>query len=323
MEKILNAADVSVSYPDNSLGIFARKKQKQVLHNVSLSIRRREFFGLVGESGCGKSTFGNAVLGLVPFGGSIRIDGHDRAAEARPVFTRLVQAVFQDPLGALNPKKTVGFTMEEPLRINGIGTPAEREEKVCRMLETVGLDASCRRRYPQELSGGQRQRVCIGAALMLDPRLIIADEAVSALDVSVGSQILNLFREIHRDRELSLLFISHNLDIVYYMCDRIAVMYRGRIVEQGSADDVYRMPRHPYTRLLLSSIPVIGAQDGGRNAENAPLETLRPACSGACCFYHRCPHAEERCRTMQQLLPCGGTEHLVRCWKFADTRNSV
>ncbi|HBG66003.1 MAG TPA: ABC transporter ATP-binding protein, partial [Treponema sp.] len=249
----------------------------------------------------------------LPFTGSIHIDGHDRNTEARPVFTRLVQAVFQDPLGALNPKKTVGFTMEEPLLINGIGTAAEREQKVCQMLDTVGLDASYRKRYPSELSGGQRQRVCIGAALMLDPKLVIADEAVSALDVSVGSQILNLFREIHRDRELSLLFISHNLNIVYYMCDRIAVMYRGYIVEQGDADDVYQRPLHPYTKLLLSSVPDIGGQ-AERGRGDAPLETLRAPCSGACCFYHRCPLADERCLSEPQPLLCGNS-HLVRCWK--------
>ena len=227
-EELLEVTHVNNYYDDNGLGILRKRGKKQVLHDISFTIHTDEFFGLVGESGCGKSTLGNAILNLIPYEGSIRLDGRETSQEGRKEFTKKVQAVFQDPMSALNPRKTIGFTLREPLRAHGIGTPKEQMEEVNRMLERIGLDASYADRYPKELSGGQRQRVCIGAALMLNPELVIADEAVSALDVSVGAQILNLFRDIDRKRDFAMLFISHNLNVVYYLCDRIAVMYRGR-----------------------------------------------------------------------------------------------
>lgn len=238
-EDILRVEHVSNYYSDNGLGILRSRKRSQVLQDVSLTIGRDEFFGLVGESGCGKSTLGNAILGLIPYEGKITVAGLEYGKVSRKEFTRHIQAVFQDPLSAMNPRRTIGDTMKEPLMAHGIGTPEEQEAAVRAMLETVGLDASYADRYPRELSGGQRQRVCIGAALMLEPELIIADEAISALDVSVGSQILNLFRTIDVERDFSMLFISHNLNVVYYLCDRIAVMYKGSIVEMGTADAVY------------------------------------------------------------------------------------
>ena len=209
-EELLEVTHVNNYYDDNGLGILRKRGKKQVLHDISFTIHTDEFFGLVGESGCGKSTLGNAILNLIPYEGSIRLDGRETAKERRKEFTQKVQAVFQDPMSALNPRKTIGFTLREPLRAHGIGTPKEQLEEVNRMLERIGLDASYADRYPKELSGGQRQRVCIGAALMLNPELVIADEAVSALDVSVGAQILNLFRDIDRKRDFAMLFISHN-----------------------------------------------------------------------------------------------------------------
>ena len=187
----------------------------------------------------------------------------ERKDADRLTFTRMVQSVYQDPSSALNPRRTVGQTMMEPLLAHGIGTPESRSSAVDRMLYRIGLDPTYKSRKPSELSGGQRQRVCIGAALMLEPELIIADEAVSALDVSVGSQILNLFLEIDVEKDFSMLFISHNLSVVYYLCDRIGVMYKGRIVELGTAEDVYFRPAHPYTKLLLSAVPEI-EEDSGR-----------------------------------------------------------
>lgn len=270
----------------------------------------------MGESGCGKSTLGKAILGLIPFEGNITVNGIAYSRSNRKLFTKYVQAVFQDPLSALDPKKTIGFTMAEPLRAHGIGTKGEREQKVNEMLELIGLDASYGKRYPKELSGGQRQRVCIGAALMLNPKLIIADEAISALDVSVGSQILNLFQEIHDKLELSLLFISHNLNVVYYLCDRIAVMYRGNIVELGSADAIYNSPKHPYTKLLLAAIPDIEIADSQKKEDE--LEKSNVDVENGCCFYHRCPYASERCKrkpNLHNLNQSGEEEHLVRCWK--------
>lgn len=257
MDTILSIEHVSNYYYDNGLGIFARRKKKQVLHDVSLTIGKDEFFGLVGESGCGKTTLGNCILGNIPFEGRITLGGMERKDADRLTFTRMVQSVYQDPSSALNPRRTVGQTMMEPLLAHGIGTPESRNSAVDRMLYRIGLDPTYKNRKPSELSGGQRQRVCIGAALMLEPELIIADEAVSALDVSVGSQILNLFLEIDVEKDFSMLFISHNLSVVYYLCDRIGVMYKGRIVELGTAEDVYFRPAHPYTKLLLSAVPEI------------------------------------------------------------------
>ncbi len=248
-------------YAENNTLIRSHQKKMQVLNDVSFTIRKNEFFGLAGESGCGKSTLGNAILGLIPYKGEITVNGRSCREMNRKELSGNVQAVFQDPLSALDPKKTIGYTMEEPLRIHRIGNKEERSRKVNEMLELVGLDASCKNRYPDQLSGGQRQRVCIGAALMLEPKLIIADEAISALDVSVGSHILNLLQEIHQKRELALLFISHNLNVVYYLCDRIAVMHNGKIVEMGSAQEVYETPKHPYTKQLLSAIPNIEGID--------------------------------------------------------------
>ena len=263
MDTILSIEHVSNYYYDNGLGIFARRKKKQVLHDVSLTIGKDEFFGLVGESGCGKTTLGNCILGNIPFEGRITLGGMKRKDADRLTFTRMVQSVYQDPSSALNPRRTVGQTMMEPLLAHGIGTPESRSSAVDRMLYRIGLDPTYKNRKPSELSGGQRQRVCIGAALMLEPELIIADEAVSALDVSVGSQILNLFLEIDVEKDFSMLFISHNLSVVYYLCDRIGVMYKGRIVELGTAEDVYFRPAHPYTKLLLSAVPEI-EEDSGR-----------------------------------------------------------
>lgn len=314
-KEILEVSHVTVSYEDAGLGIFGKRKVTEVLHDVSFCVHRDEFFGLVGESGCGKSTLGNAILGLLPFSGSIRVDGMDHRTAGREAFTRKIQAFFQDPMSSLDPRKTIGFTMEEPLKAHRLGDKKARKEAVARMLERVGLDASYAGRYPSELSGGQRQRVCIGAALMADPELVIADECVSALDVSVGAQILNLFRQIDAAKDFAMLFISHNLSVVYYLCDRIGVMYRGRIVEIGTADDICLHPVHPYTRLLLHAIPDFAAKitdDPKEQQTDAAFEVLREDPPGACCFYHRCPFAGSACLSQPELLPLGG-EHACAC----------
>lgn len=323
-ENILELSHVSSGYADRNGRLLGPTRTKEVLRDVSFTIYKDEFFGLVGESGCGKSTLGNVILNLQPFEGSVRISGTDISALGRGERSSRIQAVFQDPMSALNPRKTIGFTMREPLRAHHIGTASEQEEAVKKMLKRVGLDEAYASRYPGELSGGQRQRVCIGAALMLQPDLVIADEAISALDVSVGAQILNLFREIDEQRNFSMLFISHNMNVVYYLCDRIAVMYRGRIVELGTADAVYRTPGHPYTRLLLSSVP-----DWNRHIEDDGTKTLREMEAqfmqleesredppGACCFYHRCPKASEACRRVpkaRNLAGAGEQAHWVSC----------
>jgi ABC-type glutathione transport system ATPase component len=259
---ILSVKEVSNVYVSHRYGAFGKKEGKKVLDRVSLEIAPREIFGLVGESGCGKTTLGKCILGLIDYEGEITIDGLKvngmRAARYQPGRVRRtqaekVQAIFQDPAGALNPVMRAGWLLEEPLRVHKIGTSAEREKQVDEMLDLVGLDSSYKKRKPRELSSGQKQRISIGCALMLRPKLIIADEPVSALDVSVGAQILNLLRNLNKRIGLSLLFISHNLNLVYYLCDKIAVMHGGRIVEQGTAEEVYGHPRDPYTRELLEA----------------------------------------------------------------------
>ncbi len=319
-EEILEISHVTNRYRDSGAGFFSRSKMTRVLNDVSLTIHRDEFFGLVGESGCGKSTLGKAVLGLIPFDGQIRVAGMEHTRQNRLEFTRCVQAVFQDPLSSLNPRRTIAATLEEPLLAHGIGTPETRRQKAIEMLELVGLDESYADRLPRELSGGQRQRVCIGAALMIDPELVIADEATSALDVSVGAQILNLFQEIHDRKDFAMLFISHNLNVVYYLCDRIAVMYRGSIVELGDSESLYNAPMHPYTRTLLSAIPEI--EEGDTMSRYGYQETRREPAPGGCDFYHRCPFATEQCKKRPDLTDAltdaeraeEGSEHFVRCW---------
>jgi ABC-type glutathione transport system ATPase component len=256
METLLSVRKLSSGYITHSLGSFGRRIEKPVLHDINLEIAAAEIFGLVGESGCGKTTLGRCILGLIDYSGEIIIDGLRQGREAdRREMARRVQAVFQDPAASLNPAWRTGWILEEPLRINKMGTAGERRKRVDEVLELVGLDPSYKGRRVHELSVGQKQRICIGCALMLRPRLIIADEAVSSLDVSVGAQVLNLFRELHRNLGLSMLFISHNLNIVSYLCDRIAVMRDGRIVEQGKTGEIYQNPAHPYTRMLLEAVP--------------------------------------------------------------------
>jgi ABC-type dipeptide/oligopeptide/nickel transport system ATPase subunit len=272
----LQAIGVSNSYDLPRQHLFGKRPQRKVLDGVDLAIAEGEVFGLVGESGCGKTTLGKALLGLIDHQGQILIDGKTFTRGHRLERARRIQAVFQNPASALNPAKKVGWLLEEPLRIHGWARP-RRRERVLEILEQVGLDPSLANRRPNELSGGQKQRIGIGCALVLAPRLIIADEATSALDVSVAAQILNLFGDLHRGLGLSMLFISHNLEVVYYLCDRIAVMFEGRIVEQGTAKRLYEAPGHPYTQVLLAAIPSIRERNDSAGDLGAK-ETLIKSC---------------------------------------------
>lgn len=240
-ENILEVSNLYVSYESSRKTPFEKKKSIQVLKDVSFSMEKGEILGLVGESGSGKSTLAKAILNMIPYEGTInRLDSN-------------FQMVFQDPYGSLNPSKKLGWILEEPLRLKGGYTPQERKEKVISMLHKVGLDEKFIDRYPSQLSGGQRQRVCIASALMLEPSLLITDEPVSALDVTIQAQILELFEKIHEDMGLSILFISHDLRVVYHTCDKVMIMKEGRLVEMGPVDDVYFNHKHPYTGELLKA----------------------------------------------------------------------
>lgn len=240
---MLSLQDFSVFYTDKGPGIFGKKLRRQVVKSVGVEIYEGEILGIVGESGSGKSTFAKAIVGLnTDIEGNMNVD-----PSANP------QMVFQDPFGSLNPSRTIGWILAEPLRLRGIRNKKERRELVCSMLRDVGLDESYYGRYPRELSGGQRQRISIAAALLMDSKLLVADEPVSALDVTVQSQILKLLLEIHAKRNLTMLFISHDLNIVRHICHRVAVMYEGEIVEMGTAEEVYNNPQHPYTKQLLEA----------------------------------------------------------------------
>jgi len=241
-QPFLSVCSVSNTYVSRPLGMLGKKEKKPVLNNVSFEIEQGEIFGLVGESGCGKTTLAKCILGLIDYNGEIFIDGHGNGCkgfkrEAGPSFAERrrsafeIQAVFQDPSSSLNPVKTIGWILEEPLKAHRLGNTMERQRRVNEILDLVGLDSSYKKRRPAELSSGQKQRVAIGFSLMLNPGLIVADEPVSALDVSVAAQILNLFRDLNKKLSLTLLFISHNLEVVHYLCDRVAVMRNGGITD--------------------------------------------------------------------------------------------
>ena len=239
-DKILEVNNVSIQYSTG--GVFGKGRLQQAVSNVSFSVERGEILGLVGESGCGKSSLSKAILGMTEYTGEII------HRSPRP------QMVFQDPYGSLNPSKTIGWIVEEPLRLYGKYDKAERRRRVLEMLERVGLGGDFYKRYPRELSGGQRQRVSIAAALICRPRFIILDEPVSALDVTIQAQILELLRELHREKELSYLFISHDLNVIYELCHRVMVMNGGEIIEQGTVDEIFENPKEEYTKKLLASI---------------------------------------------------------------------
>lgn len=240
-ENILKVSSLNVSYKDRGKGIFGKNTVRQVVKDVAFDVNEGEILGLVGESGCGKSTVAKAVLGLTPYEGMIvHADHHP-------------QMIFQDPYSSLNPAKKVGWLLEEPLRLQGKLGAEERKQKVMQMLLKVGLDEKFADRYPRQLSGGQRQRICIAEALISEPKLLIADEPVSALDVTIQAQILELLLKLHDEMGLSILFISHDLRVVYQMCERVMIMKQGQIVELGDVEEVYFYHKNEYTGNLLKA----------------------------------------------------------------------
>jgi oligopeptide/dipeptide ABC transporter ATP-binding protein len=294
----------------------------RAVNDVNLTIQKGETLGLVGESGCGKSTLGRLMLGLVkPTAGSIIYEDVDLTAlgarKLRP-YRRHMQMIFQDPYGSLNPRKTAGAAIREAYAIHRLGTSRQREQWMERMLDLVGLPRTTARRYPHEFSGGQRQRIGIARALALQPKFVVCDESVSALDVSVQSQVINLLQDLQQELGLTYLFISHNLAVVRHISNRLAVMYLGRIVEIGAADAVFTRPAHPYTRALLSSIPAAHPSLAGKRAllEGDLASSL--ALPHGCPFAPRCRYAEARCQEADPPLVEVAPAQAAACVRAAD-----
>ena len=326
MSALLEVENLNMHFP--IWGGVLRRQVGQVfaVNDVSFELQAGETLGIVGESGCGKTTLGRALVRLYePTSGTVRFEGRDVSSLAGDELKALrsnVQMVFQDPYTSLNPRRPIERTLEEPLVLHGVKSKDERRARVRRLLETVGLRESDLPKYPHEFSGGQRQRIGIARALVLEPRLVIADEPVSALDVSIQSQVLNLLVDLQKRRGLTYLFISHDLTVVKYISDRIAVMYLGRIVELADADAIYEAPRHPYTQALLAAVPV---PDPRRPRSAETLEGDVPSPSDpppGCPFQTRCRFAVDLCRREVPTLEVvpGDTQHLVACHRADEIR---
>jgi oligopeptide/dipeptide ABC transporter ATP-binding protein len=298
-------------------GFLGRKQLLHAVDRVSLTLRKGETLGLVGESGCGKSTLGLTIMLLYePSSGSVRFEGQtldtSNSDEMKKI-RREMQMIFQDPLASLDPRLTVEQVIKEPLDIHKIGTPADRVATVARLIDTVGLPADSAARFPAEFSGGQQQRIGIARALALQPKLLICDEPVSSLDVSVQAQILNLLRDLQKEFGLTYIFISHNIAVTGFMSRRIGVMYLGRLMEIGASKDIVNLPRHPYTQALLSAVPEPDPDDRGRKPVlkgDVPSPIDRPT---GCPFRTRCAIAKQRCADEEPPLRELGPDHFAAC----------
>ncbi len=323
---LLETADVCVHFPIRKGLLRGIAGHVRAVDGVSLSIPPGTTLALVGESGCGKTTMGKAILRLVPStSGTVRFDGQDLGALRGPALRRRraeMQVIFQDPYASMNPRMTIGAIIAEGMLAQGIGDGrADRERQVDALLAQVGLSGEVKHRYPHEFSGGQRQRICIARALAVRPRLIVCDEPTSALDVSVQAQIINLLKDLQARFGLAYLFITHNLAVVEYLAHRVAVMYLGRIVEEGTVDEVLRAPRHPYTQALLSAVPEIDPAEK-REVIRLPGALPSPANPPSGCHFHpRCPKAMPRCRETYPEASSFSETHRARCYLY-DGRSS-
>jgi oligopeptide/dipeptide ABC transporter ATP-binding protein len=315
---LLEVKNLRVHFPVKGGGLGGARETVKAVDGVSFQIAAGETLGLVGESGCGKSTLGRAILRLVdPTAGEIFLGGQEITrlsnSQLRPL-RRKFQMIFQDPFGSLNPRMTVADIVGEALDIHGLtDSRTAREKRIAELLQSVGLDAAYAQRYPHEFSGGQRQRIGIARALAVEPELIICDEPVSALDVSVQAQIINLLRDLQQQRGLAYLFIAHDLAVVEHISHRVMVMYLGKVVEQAEAKEIIRAPKHPYTQALISAVPEVNPETQRRRivlAGDVPSPIHPPS---GCPFHPRCPIAEEKCRTVVPTFDEVQNEHWAAC----------
>ncbi len=312
---ILRVENLAVHFPVGRGLLGGSRRFVHAVDGVDLELKRGECLGLVGESGCGKSTLALSILGLqAPTRGRVIVDGHEvgTAGRDRKKRARITQMVFQDPYSSLNPRQTVRKTLETPLRLHGITARSEIDGRIGDMLARVGLRSEASERYPHEFSGGQRQRIGIARALILEPKIVVLDEPVSALDVSIRAQIINLLLELKDTLGLSYIMISHDLGVVEHMSDRVAVMYLGRIVESGPWNTIFTQPGHPYTRALIAAIPDPFKRSSGTKITGEIPNPLSPPTG--CGFHPRCPEARDICRTPPApALKNRGGEYHVRC----------
>jgi len=326
-ELLLKVEGLCKYFPVKSRGFFKKQvNEVRAADGICFQLRRGETLGLVGESGCGKTTTGRTILrALEPTAGSVLFSPDNESIDLAALperdlkaLRKRMQMIFQDPFSSLNPRMTVGAIVREPLDIHGIGSRAEREEKVARMLEKVGLKPEHKTRYPHAFSGGQRQRIGIARALIMNPELVVCDEAVSALDVSVQAQVINLLQDLQKELGLTYIFIAHDLSVVKHICDRIAVMYAGRIVELATAAQLFDNPSHPYTKALLSAVPnpdpdqPMNMELSGEVADPGNLPS-------GCAFHPRCPVCIEVCRNKVPQLVQQPDGRTAACWKVTNS----